>query len=144
MVFDLRLMNQFQSNQIQNHLVFNQSRHQFQRILWSSSTESRLMFNVPNSNKSIIQCSVPIKPNPESSGLRLKVDKPIQNESIPESSGLPFNVNDQIQNTVDKSIPNESIPESSDLDLMTMNHNLLAINQIQTKQIQYLLVFSHV
>ena len=34
------------------------------------------------------------QPNPESSGLRLKVDKPIQNESIPESSGLPFNVNE--------------------------------------------------
>ena len=35
----------------------------------------------------------------------------------------------QIQKTVDKSIPNESIPESSDLDLMTMNHNLLESNQ---------------
>ena len=39
----------------------------------------------------------------------------------------------QIQKTVDKSIPNESIPESSDLDLMTMNHNLLATNQIINK-----------
>ena len=70
LVFDLKLINQFKTNQFQNHLVFH---------LMSMN---------------------------------------------------------QIQKTVVKSIPNEPIPESYDLDLMTTNHNLLAINQIKTNQIQ--------
>ena len=131
MVFDLRWMDQFQSNQIQIHLVFNQSRYQFQRILWSSSTESRLMVNVPNPNKSIIDVQFQSNLTQNHLVFDLKLINQFKTNQFQNQLIFHLMSMNQIQKTVDKSIPNESIPESSDLDLMTMNHNLLAINQIK-------------
>ena len=83
------------------------------RISWSSSTEVVLWSKI-QTNQSF---NVQFQSNQTQNHLVFEVDKPIQNESIPESSGLQVTVN-QTQNL--------------------LVFDLLSMNQFQKNQIQNL------